>query len=93
MGGTRLGRKSPRRLGSDAIRYPSATVVPAKLAKMTDYDTVLLRKIRETYDDPAKMREVVYEAARLAPGGRYKSKRRAWAISSRDATSANWKTR
>jgi hypothetical protein len=33
---------------------------------MTDYDTVLLRKIRETYDDPAKMREVVYEAARLA---------------------------
>jgi hypothetical protein len=33
---------------------------------MTDYDTVLLRKIQETYDDPAKLREVVYEAARLA---------------------------
>jgi hypothetical protein len=33
---------------------------------MVDYYTVLARKIRETSDDPAKIREVVYEAARLA---------------------------
>jgi hypothetical protein len=33
---------------------------------MADYYAVLVRKIRETSDDPAKMREVVYEAARLA---------------------------
>jgi hypothetical protein len=33
---------------------------------MVDYYAVLARKIRETSDDPAKMREVVYEAAGLA---------------------------
>jgi hypothetical protein len=33
---------------------------------MVDYYAVLARKIREASDDPAKMREVVYEAARLA---------------------------
>jgi hypothetical protein len=33
---------------------------------MADYYTVLMRKIRETRDDPARVREVVYEAARLA---------------------------
>jgi hypothetical protein len=33
---------------------------------MVDYYAVLARKIRETSDDPAKVREVVYEAARLA---------------------------
>src|SRR5277367_3835964 len=33
---------------------------------MADYYAVLTRKIQETSDDPAKMREVVYEAARLA---------------------------
>jgi hypothetical protein len=33
---------------------------------MADYYTLLTRKIREINDDPAKMREVVYEAARLA---------------------------
>ncbi len=38
----------------------------AKPADMADYYAVLMRKIRETGDDPAKMREVVYEAARLA---------------------------
>ena len=38
----------------------------AKPADMAEYYAVLVRKIRETGDDPAKMREVVYEAARLA---------------------------
>jgi hypothetical protein len=33
---------------------------------MPDYYTVLAQKIQETRDDPVKMREVVYEAARLA---------------------------
>ncbi len=33
---------------------------------MADYYTTLARKIREISDDPAKMREVVYETARLA---------------------------
>jgi hypothetical protein len=33
---------------------------------MADYYAVLLRRIREINDDPVKMREVVYEAARLA---------------------------
>jgi hypothetical protein len=33
---------------------------------MVDYYTILTRKIQETNNDPAKMREVVYEAARLA---------------------------
>jgi hypothetical protein len=33
---------------------------------MADYYTALARKIQQAQDDPAKMREVVYEAARLA---------------------------
>lgn len=33
---------------------------------MVDYYAVLRRKIRDASEDPAKMREVVYEAARLA---------------------------
>ena len=33
---------------------------------MADYYTVLAQKIQETRDDPVKIREVVYEAARLA---------------------------
>src|ERR1700675_1582068 len=33
---------------------------------MPDYYTVLAQKIRETRDDPVKIRDVVYEAARLA---------------------------
>ena len=33
---------------------------------MADYYATLARKIREISDDPAKMREVVYETARLA---------------------------
>jgi hypothetical protein len=33
---------------------------------MADYYAVLLRRIQEINDDPVKMREVVYEAARLA---------------------------
>jgi hypothetical protein len=37
-----------------------------KSAEMMDYYAVLRRKIRDVSEDPAKMREVVYEAARLA---------------------------
>jgi hypothetical protein len=37
-----------------------------KSAEMMDYYAVLKRKIRDVSEDPAKMREVVYEAARLA---------------------------
>ena len=37
-----------------------------KTAEMMDYYAVLKRKIRDASKDPAKMREVVYEAARLA---------------------------
>lgn len=37
-----------------------------KTADMIDYYAVLKRKIRDASEDPAKMREVVYEAARLA---------------------------
>jgi hypothetical protein len=33
---------------------------------MPDYYTVLAQKIQETRDDPVKIRNVVYEAARLA---------------------------
>jgi hypothetical protein len=33
---------------------------------MIDYYAVLKRKIRDASEDPAKMRELVYEAARLA---------------------------
>jgi hypothetical protein len=33
---------------------------------MADYYAILARKLQETADDPGKMREVVYEAARLA---------------------------
>ena len=33
---------------------------------MPDYYTVLAQKIQETRDDPVKIRDVVYEAARLA---------------------------
>ena len=33
---------------------------------MADYYSLLERKIKETLDDPAKARQVVYEAARLA---------------------------
>jgi hypothetical protein len=33
---------------------------------MVDFYTALARKIRQVQDDPARMREVVYEAARLA---------------------------
>jgi hypothetical protein len=36
------------------------------LTNMPNYYSVLERKIKETQDDPAKMRQVVYEAARLA---------------------------
>ena len=35
-------------------------------ADMADYYSLLERKIKETLDDPAKARQVVYEAARLA---------------------------
>ncbi len=33
---------------------------------MPDYYTILAQKIREAEDDPAKLRELVYAAARLA---------------------------
>jgi hypothetical protein len=37
-----------------------------KPASMVDFYSALARKIRQVQDDPARMREVVYEAARLA---------------------------
>ncbi len=37
-----------------------------KPASMADYYSALTRKIQQIHDDPAKLREVVYEAARLA---------------------------
>ncbi len=33
---------------------------------MVDFYSALARKIQQVQDDPARMREVVYEAARLA---------------------------
>ena len=51
-----------------AIRYVRGSEGSSgvKSADMMDYYAVLKRKIRDVSEDPAKMREVVYEAARLA---------------------------
>jgi hypothetical protein len=52
-------RRHPLCLGSEA--HPGV-----KTADMMDYYAFLERKIRDASENPAKMREVVYEAARLA---------------------------
>jgi hypothetical protein len=52
---------------TDAIRYVCGSeLIRGEANDMADYYTFLARKIQETNDDPAKRREVVYDAARLA---------------------------
>ena len=49
-----------------AIRYGRAHYPFEKPTSMVDFYSALARKIQQVQDDPARMREVVYEAARLA---------------------------
>src|SRR5580704_7348683 len=44
----------------------NSTYRPVQISAAGSYYAVLLRRIQEINDDPATMREVVYEAARLA---------------------------
>ena len=70
--GSLLRAEGPRRGGrvGTCRRHPlcfgSEGSSGAKTADMMDYYPVLKRKIRDASKDPVKMREVVYEAARLA---------------------------
>jgi hypothetical protein len=49
-----------------APALPEDAYCRAKSGNRADYYTVLSRKIQEIRDNPVKMREVIYEAARLA---------------------------